>query len=515
MWNRLTSFAKFAIILLVVGGAMGAYLYLKPAKSTTGSKKSEDKGLVKGLGSMFSGGDELTVIVNTWGGFAPLAYLANGSLTPDETSRIYTEYGIKLNIKICDVFEDSRNVFKNTENAVVYCTADALPVEMGAGSSMSTLNVQFFAQVDWSRGGDMIVVVRGINTVADLKGKTIAVAMGTASNTFLIKTLEANGLTVNDVIIKQVADGIEAKNLFQTGSVQAAVIWTPDDGDCLAAIKGSKVLVGTETAAYIIADGLLARKDFIDNNQDLLKRFTTAWLVANGEINSSASAKQKAAKDFATAFNVDEGFAENGISKVRLSTLGDNMNFFGLNSQYVGVTGEQLYSKMSITYSGLKLTNKPLAWRSVSNTSIIESITENLPNQSAENAVTFKPVTEELKTKEAISNKKITINFPTNSYLLSDEAKSTIDSEFVGIAKSFSNARIRIEGNADAVGSDAVNKPLSFNRAQAVADYLVKEYRFDPNRFIVIGNGSSKARLAGVTGASEFYRMTEFELVAE
>ena len=91
----------------------------------------------------------------------------------------------------------------------------------------------------------------------------------------------------------------------------------------------------------------------------------------------------------------------------------------------------------------------------------------------------------------------------------------SIDREFVNIAKTFASARIRIEGNTDATGSNSINKPLSQKRAQAVANYLIKEYRFDPNRFIVVGNGSSKAVEDGVAGESEFYRRTDFELVEE
>ena len=156
-----------------------------------------------------------------------MAYLNGGSLTPNPESIITKEYGINLTIKICDVFDDSRNTFKSGNGDIVYCTFDALPVEMGAGSAMVTYNAQGFLQVDWSRDGDLIVVTKGIRTVADLKGKTISVAEGTASNTFLIKFLESNGLTINDVIIKKVADGIESAKFFKAGTVDAAVIWTP------------------------------------------------------------------------------------------------------------------------------------------------------------------------------------------------------------------------------------------------------------------------------------------------
>lgn len=76
--------------------------------------------------------------------------------------------------------------------------------------------------------------------------------------------------------------------------------------------------------------------------------------------------------------------------------------------------------------------------------------------------------------------------------------------------------KTRIEGNTDAVGGNSeANRVLSLKRAQAVSDYLVKEHGFDRNKFIVVGNGSKNAFNDGVTGASESYRMTEFQLVSE
>ena len=291
----------------------------------------------------------------------------------------------------------------------------------------------------------------------------------------------------------------------------------PDDGDCLAAIPGSKVLVGTKSAPYIIADGLLATKEYIQSHQALLVKFSTAWLKVNGEINNSETTKAEAAKAFAKAFNVDEGFALNGLDKVRLTTLGDNLNFFGLNPQYVGVTGEQLYSKMSIVYSDLKLTSKPVAWRTVSNTTILEALSSGGqltgPSQDAEGSIKFAPATAEVKTKDAMSSKKVSINFTTGTYILTDDNKAIIDREFVSLSKDFAGLRIRIEGNTDAVGDPTFNLSLSTKRAQAVADYLIKEYKFDPNRFIVQGNGSRQAIAAGVTSANESYRRTDFQFI--
>ena len=242
-------------------------------------------------------------------------------------------------------------------------------------------------------------------------------------------------------------------------------------------------------------------------------------MTYNAKITNSTSLQQEAARDFAKVFSgTDVDFALNGISKVRLTTLGDNINFFGLNPTYIGVTGEQLYSKMAVKYSNLKLTSNPVAWRNVSNTSIVEKLYNDETfradlSQNAEPSTTFTAPTPDIIAKAAVSSKRVSINFNTGSAFLSDDAKSIIDREFAGLAKDFAGFRVRVEGNTDAVGGVQTNIPLSFKRAQSVANYLINEYRFDPNRFIVQGNGSKEAIAAGVLSANENYRRTDFQFV--
>jgi NitT/TauT family transport system substrate-binding protein len=192
----------------------------------------------------------------------------------------------------------------------------------------------------------------------------------------------------------------------------------------------------------------------------------------------------------------------------------------GLNSTYNGMTGERIYKKMSITYSGLKLCKAPLSWNKVAYTGIIESLLEsnNLDNKQDETgtkAKEFTAPTEEMETVAAISNKKVTINFPTAGYTLDNEARAIIDREFVDIAQQFSNSRIRVEGNTDNTGNYDSNVSLSKKRAQAVVDYLVKEYGMNKNRFIVVGNGPKRAVKDGVNGSNENYRTTDFNLIED
>ena len=61
--------------------------------------------------------------------------------------------------------------------------------------------------------------------------------------------------------------------------------------------------------------------------------------------------------------------------------------------------------------------------------------------------------------------------FATNKYDLNSNAKSNL-AEFAKILKEYTDADVAIYGHTDSTGSDAINDPLSVNRANSVANYL-------------------------------------------
>ncbi|MBQ3152058.1 MAG: OmpA family protein [Bacteroidaceae bacterium] len=61
--------------------------------------------------------------------------------------------------------------------------------------------------------------------------------------------------------------------------------------------------------------------------------------------------------------------------------------------------------------------------------------------------------------------------FATNKYDLNSHAKSNL-AEFAKILKEYNDADVAIYGHTDSTGSDAINDPLSVNRANSVANYL-------------------------------------------
>ena len=518
--------AGIAIVAAGVGlGLNAAGVFKSSGKSTTDGNsgdKKESSGLFGGKSKKI---DYITVGTNTYAGFLPFMYL-NSGLEPNEDCILYKEYGLKMKVVIQDDFQAGRAAFKNGSIDVIYCTVDAIPVEMGEGSEMTDARV--FNLSNWSRGADAIVVTKNIKKVTDLIGKVVACSEGTASHTLLLNTLETSGIGYDRVNLKSsiepdkvnvkvVGSGLDAAAAFKAGACDAAVVFSPDDQDLVNSGLGH-VLVSTKQASSIICDGLIAKQAFIDANHENLEKLIGALLSANVKMNTDASAVRQAARHFAKAYGTDEEFAIEGSKNIYYVTLEDEANFFGLRSEYTGMKGDELYSKMARTYSGLGLVRNPVSWRKASDDSVIEALLDKpdltTGNQGAESG----PVFEEkagLETAPVFSNKSVTIEFPTGSATLDNNGKAMIDREFKTLVKQFSGARFRVEGNTDNTGSAATNEALSKKRAQAVVDYLVKECGADRNQFTVVGNGSKHAIEAGSKGSDSRYRTTDLLLISE
>ena len=63
--------------------------------------------------------------------------------------------------------------------------------------------------------------------------------------------------------------------------------------------------------------------------------------------------------------------------------------------------------------------------------------------------------------------------------------------QFAAGLRSNPNAEVRIVGNTDSTGSDAINNPLSVDRAASTRDYLVAR-GVNPQIFVIEGHGSTR-----------------------
>jgi NitT/TauT family transport system substrate-binding protein len=506
--TKLTPFSKLLITLLIVGG-VGYGLYRVSQKPELRQKLSTEESSSKGSQNV------IRIGVVTWGGYAGGQFFNEG-FKATKSSRFFKDYGFMVNFEVIDDFDASREAFKNGNIDLLWATIDALPTEM---EGLSSFDPQVVFQADWSRGGDAVVVRRGIGAVSDLKGKKIAVAPMTPSHSFLLWLLEAGDLNIKDISLVEVPSAIDAADAFKAQTVDAAVVWSPDDRDCVTKVPGSKILESTRNASHIIADVFIAKKQYIQNNREKLVKLYEGWMIGASEINQNTSDKNKAAKILAQGLNQPEDFCLDAINNVRLATHGDNLDFFGLNRDYKGVTGEDLYNRMKVKYSKVGYnTINARGWRLIA-ADIVGSVKLTGSQHASEGQKEFASTSQKDLDAAAISTKKVSINFRSGEYMLDENAKQIIDLQFTPIAKAFSNAKIRIEGNTDNVGTKESNVTLSEKRAQAVADYLISQHSMPVNRFVIVGNGPDKPVPGCENNNSDECRSknrrTDFEIIAE
>lgn len=121
-----------------------------------------------------------------------------------------------------------------------------------------------------------------IQTIADLKGKKIAVLAGTSSHYGVLKMLKDNGIDAKDV---QILDMVppDAKAAFESGQVDAWAVWPPFVEQEEIAGTGRTLPRGDAFINSIMA----VRGGFIKNNDAVFKTInnvfnnTKKWMVEN------------------------------------------------------------------------------------------------------------------------------------------------------------------------------------------------------------------------------------------
>jgi len=122
----------------------------------------------------------------------------------------------------------------------------------------------------------------GINKVSDLKNKKIAVLVGSSSHYGVLKMLEENGLSVNDVeIISMIPP--DANVAFETRQIDAWAVWPPWIEQQIVSGKGITLQGGDAFIQSIIA----VRVEFANENSEvtseLIEVIETAkiWIKEN------------------------------------------------------------------------------------------------------------------------------------------------------------------------------------------------------------------------------------------
>lgn len=128
---------------------------------------------------------------------------------------------------------------------------------------------------DNSAGNDKIIVAEDINTVADLKGKTVAVEEGVVDDFLLTLALEREGLKREDVKIKGLPTDAAA-TAFAAGQADAVGAFPPFWSIALKR-EGSKELISSKEFPGAIPDLLVVTQKLIDERPDQVQALVDTW----------------------------------------------------------------------------------------------------------------------------------------------------------------------------------------------------------------------------------------------
>ena len=123
---------------------------------------------------------------------------------------------------------------------------------------------------------------KGINSIADLKGKTIAATAGTSAEIILNLALESAGLTQDDVtLVEMDANGMVTAMIGE--KIDACATWSPSTMT-IAQNMGDKVITLATNNDYVdqvtFPSSFITTEAFATENHDVLVRFSRALLKA-------------------------------------------------------------------------------------------------------------------------------------------------------------------------------------------------------------------------------------------
>jgi len=200
-----------------------------------------------------------------WTGFSPLSLA--------DRADIFKKNGVDVELRMIPPVPRSAALASGALNAAA-TTVDQHIVWMSAGIP----SVQV-ALIDKSNGGDGLAVRSGINSIKDLKGKTVNVdGPGTVQHFMLSYILEKNGMSIQDVTRSTLA-AQPAAQAFVAGQGDAALTYEPYLSTIRAKPDAGKILV-TSKEYPVVIDVLVFKKDFIEKNPKIVRATVDSFFEA-------------------------------------------------------------------------------------------------------------------------------------------------------------------------------------------------------------------------------------------
>ena len=519
---KLTPFAKLLIgaIVLVGSGSVLWNLYKNrkadggaegaaaTAQTDGGKPVASGSNAGRGDGPLGSAGNPLKVSIVSFHGYAP-ALVANGQSLKTESGSLFDREGLNVEFVIQDDIPTLSTIFEAGTAQCAWRTSDFWAQEQpnlrNSGHDAKAVMI-----VDNTRGADAIIARDpSIRSVEDLAGKKLALLQFTPSHGMSIDAIDNSSLSARkkqsvEYVYIAAEDGLAGvRAALESGSVDAAALWDPDLSLALRATRGH-VVYSTKTASNLIFDVIVCDQRVLDNPQgrEAVQKLVNGWMkgVDAAKVNPDGAVDALVkTEEFFTLLAKDEG-------KPFVKSLFDNLLWTGVadNARILGMSGgtnhyERVYQRFDQIYRAAGALANPKSPVIAPQDSFDTSFIRKLYDASTSAQVEAKKVEtytaverEEAVQAPATVTKPVTVNFASGQSALTKRAEKIIDTDMVPFIENNGSAYFEISGNTDSTGNLAVNNRLSQARAEAVVDYLSKQWEFPRERFKIVGNGPNK-----------------------
>lgn len=206
--------------------------------------------------------DTVKIAHSTWVGYGPL-YIAR-------TKGIFKKNGVDVELI---VMEDPKERFPTLIADRIQMIAST--VDTALLYLKKPTDFQYVVAIDDSDGGDGVVAVKDIKTVADLKGRRVGVNEGSVSEFYLNVLLAKAGLKESDLqTINMTA--ADAGGAFVAKRVDAAVTWEPWLSRGKATDFGH-LLVDSSTTPGLITDVIIVKTSWAAAHKAEVAAVVKSW----------------------------------------------------------------------------------------------------------------------------------------------------------------------------------------------------------------------------------------------
>ena len=216
-------------------------------------------------------------------------------------------------------------------DAVLMTNGDALVT--GAGGAKSSI----ILISDYSAGNDLIIAKPGIKSLADLKGKKVAVEVGLVDHLLLRNAMKKAGMASDDITIVN-AKTNELPQVFASKDIAAVGVWQPVANEALKAVPGSKPIYTSADEPGLIYDVLAVNPASAKSRRAEWQKVVALWGKVVAYIEDPKT-QPDAVKIMAARSGISPAEYLPLLKGTRLLTPEDNRKIYARGKDYMSLYG--------------------------------------------------------------------------------------------------------------------------------------------------------------------------------